>query len=264
MLRFLLPWHMNRLDLVMATSEQHAAQAILFFDVERERIAVTGSPRNDILFSDNETTGSDPSSIWIDEFHANDKQVFIFMPTFRDDGRPAYPYSWQDLDELAGRLGIGIVARLHPVDNARPTAALCEQFNNIRMHEPAADPYPLFKKIDCLITDYSSVVYDFMLLRKPIIFFCPDLEEFLQKSRSFCYDYNEVTPAPKIRTLEELEEQIMDITSGSPALPQREEEYQSVLNRFHYFQDGNSSERCYEAILSHFVTQNDVNSCWSH
>lgn len=161
-----------------------------------------------------------------------------------DDRRPDFPYSWQDLYELAERLGTRILARLHPVDTANPTNAQRERFRYIRLHDSAADPDTVFARIDCLITDYSSVVYNFMLLRKPIIFSCPDFEEFLENNRSFFYDYNEVTPARTVRSLEELDRQIGDITGNSRALSQWESECESVLRRIQHYQDSNSSARC--------------------
>ncbi|MGI9288761.1 MAG: CDP-glycerol glycerophosphotransferase family protein, partial [Pseudomonadales bacterium] len=181
------------------------------------------------------------------------KQVFVYMPTFRDDNRPAYPYSWEALDEVAGRKGIRILARLHPVDTAIPSKQQSNRFINIRLHDQTSDLYQLFGKVDCLITDYSSVVYDFMLLRKPIIFFCPDLNDFLRNSRSFCFDYQDVTPAPKVKTLAELESIIKKIVDNDSELARWHEQYEQVLKRFHFFQDSQSSARCHKAILERLV-----------
>ncbi len=247
-LRFYLPWHAAKLDLVMATSEQHAEQAQLFYGVQRSQVEITGFPRNDVLFS-NTPTRNDDASVWIDESHQQGKQVFVYMPTFRDDNKPAYPYSWEALDELAGRLSIRVLARLHPVDTAIPSQQQSSQFKNIKLHDQNSDLYQLFHKIDCLITDYSSVVYDFMLLRRPIIFFCPDLEDFLRNNRSFCFNYQDVTPAPKVKTLMELESIMKKIICNDAELAQWRTPYEQVLLRFHYYQDGQSSARCHTAIL---------------
>ena len=251
-LRFFLPWHNTELDLVIASSKQHAEQARDFFVIKQDNIVITGSPRNDILFSSEATVVEDEAASWIDNSHREGKQVFIYMPTFRDDRRPAFPHSWKKLDSLAGRLGIRILVRLHPVDAAIPSPTQLKQFENLFLHDKNADPYYLFSKIDCLITDYSSVVYDYMLLHRPIIFFCPDLDEFLRNSRSFYFDYLDVTPGPKPRTLEELENTMIKIISSDPETTPLNEAYEKTLRNFHKFQDGHSSERVYQEIFQRF------------
>lgn len=253
MMQFFLPWHTAELALVMATSEQHAQQAQMFFEVDRGKVVITGSPRNDIMFLHGPNEVTDNASTWVDKAHREGKRAFVYMPTFRDDKRPAYPYSWVELDKLAGRVRISVLVRMHPVDCARPSVEQIRQLKNVMVHDPNADPYTLFNKFDCLITDYSSVVYDFMLLRKPVIFFCHDLESFQRNSRGFCFDYKEVTPGPRARTLSELEAAIKMFVDTDMKIGPYRDAYEKVLNRFHVFQDGHSSERCYKAIVARLI-----------
>ncbi|MEN8261537.1 MAG: CDP-glycerol glycerophosphotransferase family protein, partial [Pseudomonadota bacterium] len=96
--RFLIPWHDTRLDLVFATSEQHAEQAMRFYGVPRERVAITGSPRNDILFSVSQAPiGNQPVRQWIGEQHQSGVKVFLWMPTFRDNKSSVFQESWGDV-----------------------------------------------------------------------------------------------------------------------------------------------------------------------
>ena len=61
---------------------------------------------------------------------------------------------------------------------------------------------------DLLITDYSSIFFDFLLLDRPIVFFPYDLEQYLSQDRAMYFDYEIMTPGPKCRTYDELELQI--------------------------------------------------------
>ena len=84
------------------------------------------------------------------------------------------------------------------------------QSKYIKVINPEYDPYPLLKLIDVLITDYSSIYFDFMLTNKPIIFFPYDLEEYLMKSREMYFDYEEFTPGNKVFIQEDLEKALLE------------------------------------------------------
>lgn len=68
---------------------------------------------------------------------------------------------------------------------------------------PHADPYPLLKYTNILITDYSSVFFDFLLLEKPIIFMCHDLEKYAIKM-GFYFDYERLEIGPICKTWQEV------------------------------------------------------------
>jgi len=81
---------------------------------------------------------------------------------------------------------------------------------NIYFLDPTLDIYPLLKEADLLITDYSSIYFDFLHLDRPIIFFVYDLESY-KNERGFYFDFEKMTPGPKARTLKELIEKIEEI-----------------------------------------------------
>ena len=71
-----------------------------------------------------------------------------------------------------------------------------------------ADPYVFLKMADVLITDYSSIYFDYLLLDRPIIFFDYDLKEYLNDSRELYFDYDEFTPGEKVSNYHELKKAI--------------------------------------------------------
>jgi len=76
------------------------------------------------------------------------------------------------------------------------------------------DPYPLLKYTDCLITDYSSIFIDFLLLDRPIIFFPYDLADYNSNEGSY-YKYNSITPGNMVENSSELKDVLRSIAGGN-------------------------------------------------
>ena len=103
--------------------------------------------------------------------------------------------------------------------------------------------------VDVLVTDYSSIYLDFLLVDKPIIFIPYDLKEY-QSYRGFLFDYDCNTPGDKVFTQEAFIESL-DSSLNSPE--QYSAERRVVLDLFHKYQHGNSSSRILAKI-------NEINS----
>jgi CDP-glycerol glycerophosphotransferase len=122
------------------------------------------------------------------------------MPTFRDSN----PNFLQDLEIDATVLNVTLQAsnvvlliKLHP---GTPDAAL-KQFadhSNIRILDGADDIYPILPFCDYLITDYSSIFIDFLLLDREMFFFSFDLDLYIAKNRSLYYDYRDIAPGRQL------------------------------------------------------------------
>src|SRR5207245_1086903 len=105
-----------------------------------------------------------------------------------------------------------------------------------------------------LITDYSSVFFDFMLLDRPVIFYPYDFDEFLIESTHLYYDYYKELPGPFAKNEEELFELIKTIELIFNQKEYREK-YDKFKNRFNYYKDGKSCERLYNRLLKGFDSQ---------
>jgi CDP-glycerol glycerophosphotransferase (TagB/SpsB family) len=108
-----------------------------------------------------------------------------------------------------------------------------------------ADVYPVMGYADCMITDYSSIYMDYILLDRPIIFFPYDLEHYLQK-RGIQHDYNTITPGPKCLTQAEVQQALREIVvdGGDSWRNSRE----TVRRDFYEYRDGRSCERLFAEI----------------
>jgi len=96
-----------------------------------------------------------------------------------------------------------------------------------------------------LITDYSSIYFDYLLLDRPIIFAPFDKKVYIQEDREFYFDYDKVTPGPQAINWNEVMQAIETFTIN-PKSYTREREI--IKNKFHTYQDAQSTERVYKAI----------------
>lgn len=107
----------------------------------------------------------------------------IYMPTFRD-AKPEYINEaipdWNSMNLFCKENGIVLFLKLH-----RETP-LPDDFDlsNIETLNNEMDVYPLLPLFDALVTDYSSIMFDFALTKKPVILYTYDMEEYVQNSRN--------------------------------------------------------------------------------
>lgn len=235
----LIPWHLVRPNFSIATSPAHARQGAKTFDISEDQISITGFPRNDQLANTSVDATGDPDLIWINTQKNHGHSVILYMPTFRDNQRN-FKLDLHELDSMAGRVGIRLLIKLHPVSR-RDFVSDSNHLQNIMLADTGLDANRLYPMVDGLISDYSSASFDFILTEKPLIFFVPDQDQYQKFSRSLYYDFNEVTPGPKANTLTELEENLAQLNKDG--LESWRDHYSQVLDLFHTYRDGSACER---------------------
>ncbi|MDF2820331.1 MAG: hypothetical protein K0R15_772 [Clostridiales bacterium] len=208
---------------LLATSEFSANIIGNAFEVNRERIIISGYPRNYIALNED-------SNLFIpqnEEIYRERIQAIInegykiigFLPTFRDK-RETMIFGTDNIKELEGFLDFCEESKLKIVGKFH-FAGKNDKFGEFQTHEafinlPSdADVYTFLNLFDVLITDYSSIYFDFLLWRKPIIFFPYDLEYYRDQDRGLIFDYEEYTPGPKVFNLDELK---LILSSGIESL----------------------------------------------
>ena len=97
---------------------------------------------------------------------------------------------------------------------------------------------------DILITDYSSVFFDYANLKRPMIFFMYDLEHYKNESNGFYIDLNEL-PGPIVETQEDLEKSIEDVDFNIGS----SKKYKEFNEKYNYLDDGNASKRVIEKVI---------------
>ena len=109
------------------------------------------------------------------------------------------------------------------------------------------DIQQMLLECDILLTDYSSVYFDFLLLDRPIIYIPYDLEEY-KRERGLLYDFDEVTCGDKTLT----QKQFIESIKNNLENPAKDElKRKEITERFHLYNDGKASERLFNFIKNH-------------
>ncbi|MGH2401775.1 MAG: CDP-glycerol glycerophosphotransferase family protein, partial [Candidatus Limnocylindria bacterium] len=143
-----------------------------------------------------------------------DRRVILYAPTFRGD-RVTDARHREDLDLPALRDALGadhvLLVRLHPFVRARTSIGpdLAGFAVDVSDHH---DINELMLISDILVTDYSSAIFEFSLLERPMIFFAPDHDDY-ERERGFYFDYRSGVPGPVVKTTAELVETIRSAAS---------------------------------------------------
>lgn len=161
---------------------------------------------------------------------AKNKKIILWAPTFR--GNAAFPHivGKEIVDELESTLGKEylIITKAHPhIDN----------WGIVSNCDIASER--LLPVVDILITDYSTIIFEFMLLKKPIILFVPDYYNFI-KERGFYIDFKSI-PGLWAETKEELIAAIKGVRNSS-------DDYKKFIGRYMEACDGNSTKRILDYI----------------
>ena len=129
-----------------------------------------------------------------DELGIGDGKVILYLPTHRDEGKTIAEVnrSLMMLDEALTSCGFDGLCfyKLHPYDI--PLMSDLPEFRNVKYVGSDIDTYNLLGVIDILISDYSSVIFDFECTKKPIIGFGLDLENYVKRNRDLYFKPNQV------------------------------------------------------------------------
>lgn len=214
------------------------------FGVSQDKVYTYGLPRTDILFD--MTKLKERAQDFYKQYpRLAGKKLILYAPTFRDneskDNRAI-----SDIYKIARSLpDYVIMFRLHPFvarafEDAEQHAV--KKADNIISVSSYPDINTLLIVADCLITDYSSVIFEYCLLNKPMIFYAYDLEEFCKSGRGFYRSYEEYVPGPVAKNIEELTELIRNNHLQADKI-------RNFVAEHYKYLDGKSSERIYNNIF---------------
>lgn len=154
-----------------------------------ERYAPIGYPRNDVLLR--EPTPDDLVNVDADALalarrtRAAARRVIFYAPTFRDANRAQWVLD-AGLARIAKQIaarGDALIVNLHPVEQPH-LEELRPALPGVTFVAPGSDAYPLLRECDALVTDYSSLMFDWLLLDRPVLLFRPDHRDYTERSRT--------------------------------------------------------------------------------
>ncbi|MDR0911304.1 MAG: CDP-glycerol glycerophosphotransferase family protein [Methanobrevibacter sp.] len=220
-----------------------------------DKMLETGYPMNDIFFNYNEDM-----IIKLKQKLAIDlnKKVILYAPTWRDDEAVS---SWNhtfnlqlDFEMLKEKLSDTHVLILKHHHLIMESAEIGEEFTDFVVDLSTHDDVQELSLIsDICITDYSSVFFDFAHLKRPILFFTPDLEHYKENVRGFYLNMYEDLPGPVIKTNEDLIDGIINIDKVKDKFA---DNYDKFFNDYCSFCDGNSANDLIDIVFGE--NQNDL------
>ncbi len=205
--RFYHPEVYRRPDLFLSASAFQTAMFSPAFRISADRCIEEGYPRNQILLcSENErasfiSTFEEDSTAQLIKDLSEFNKVYVYMPTWRDSGSSAlHDFDYQKIMPILNNNGDALVVKDHFNNPGKRTF----REGNIFFLQPSADIYPILPYTDTLITDYSSVLYDYILMEgKNVILYIFDYDNYTEQ-RDFFYPFEENVIGQKAFTFDEL------------------------------------------------------------
>ena len=209
---FFHPESFRKPDWVLTSTPFQTKMFSTAFRIPGERCLEFGYPRNELLQATEKECLEfmdryEPESTrhLISDIKQNGyRKVFIYMPTWRDSQRELFVQSF-DLDRMNQILKTQeSLLLLKPHANTIIDPSALTRYSNIVLVNAKADVYPILPFTDVLITDYSSVLYDYILMEhKEVILYLYDYDEYVAE-RDFYYPFDENVVGKKVRSFEQL------------------------------------------------------------
>ena len=208
----------------------------------------TGYPRNDILHKENKEVFA--RQIREKLGIPTDKKTILYAPTWRDDefyGHGQYKFTLKlDLQKMKEKLSDEYVVLLRThyyIADAIDTTGVEDFVYNVCRYNDIAELYLIS---DILITDYSSVFFDYAGLKRPMLFYTYDLEKYRDDLRGFYIDMETEVPGPLLLTTEEVIDAIQNIDEVNETYAER---YKAFYKRFCGWEDGHAAEKIVDFVF---------------
>lgn len=229
----------NTFDKVVVGSDEMSTIFQMAFGLRPHQILKLGIPRTDLFFDKKRI-----DKIKIDmakKINSQNKKIILYTPTFRDEEIVNFKLKLE-LDKMYKHLSKDyyLILKLHP--SIKNTFDIEKKYRNfVKDLSDYKQLNHLLLITDILISDYSSVPFEFSLLNKPMIFFSYDLNEYM-KNRGLWYNYEDLVPGPIVKNTDEL---IYCIKSQSFEV----RKVKAFSDNWNKYNDGQSSARFVDYLI---------------
>lgn len=242
------------IDYILSYSKLYTYMLSSIFNIDINKFVYTGMPRNDLLLNVN----AKKHLAKIIKRELSNKKVIFYVPTFRRrkdkdrrEGKPIYISKiFSKIDKYMEDFNCFFIVKQHPVEG---DLIYENQYKNIffltddDFNKNNIDFYETLGASDLLVTDYSSVYFDYLLLNKPIIFWTSDLDMY-EERRGFLFEHIEqMMPGPHVKTVNEL---LAAISKFLIDFEWYSFERNHIKKLVHAFDDFNSSKRVWDTFIS--------------
>ncbi len=223
-------------------SARHNAEA---FAISEKKFYPVGVPRTDIFFDENYKKETRAKMLEVFPACKNCNKVYLYGPTFRGNGANSayFPFDKIDLEAWGKMLeeeNSVLIVKMHPFVTKR--IEIPEKYKD-RIYDATSyrEVNDILFIIDVLITDYSSIIYETSLLRKPMLFYAFD-QKYYEATRDFYEPYDDLVPGKIVHDFDEL----------MLALKNKDYEFEKMDGFIHKnftYTDGKSTDRVIDQII---------------
>ncbi|WP_241198588.1 CDP-glycerol glycerophosphotransferase family protein [Cytobacillus horneckiae] len=233
----------EKFDKVIVGSDVMANTFMSAFNLSSERILRTGIPRTD-FFYDEDMKKNIVTRFSAENHNLQNKKKILYAPTYRDNELNNFQLTLE-LDQMQVQLGDDyiVLLRLHPA--VQTSINFAEKYPGF-VYDYSGSQYDINDLLlfaDLLVTDYSSIPFEFSLMNKPMIFFAYDLEAY-QRERGLMSHYEKMVPGPVVGSTNEL----INIIQTEKYDYKLIQEYASKWNKY---STGHSSRRLVQYMFEH-------------
>ena len=211
---------------VISTSDAVSAYYPSTFNLDRKYILQLGQARNDVFFDSKLEEGNIPKFL-------KEEKIITYMPTHRNYGKGKKEINidecldYEKLNQFCKDNNCYFVIKKHIHLKSTPLRTNYERV--IDISNSGVDPQVLLKYTDVLITDYSSCYTDYLLLDRPVVFYVFDYDDYVSNMRDLYFEFDEVTPGPKVREFDDLIETLQQIMNGADTFGSERERVKNIF-----------------------------------
>nr|GGG73431.1 hypothetical protein GCM10011398_17360 [Virgibacillus oceani] len=212
------------------------------------RMIESGYPRNDFLIHANNQKNI--TQIKEKNQLPLNKKIILYAPTWRDNqfyAKGKYKFTlMMDLKKMQRELGDThiILLRLHYL--VAEKLDISDYDNFVYDFSSYEDIRELYLISDMLITDYSSVFFDYAILQRPMMFYVYDIDNYRDTLRGFYFDFEMNAPGPLVKSTDEM---IMEIKQMGVDGFEPSQTTKDFYQKFCYLEDGNASKRVVKEVF---------------
>jgi CDP-glycerol glycerophosphotransferase len=237
---------MRRWSALLVPSEYFVETFVASYGYQGELVR-KGLPRNDLLVRgvDDEWVLAKKRELGL----PTDRRLVLYCPTFRDRARRMdTPYDLPlDLEPMRRALASThfLMLRMHYLDSYKLSRRYDPFAANLSNHHDVTE---LLLIADVLVTDYSSVMFDFANTGRPMAFFTYDYEDYVRDERGTYVDLPDIAPGPMVSTTEELIAALQSVDDDALKFKERYEQFRA---RFCSYETGHAAE----AVVAEFFAR---------
>jgi CDP-glycerol glycerophosphotransferase len=244
------------ISLFPAASEVSAGRLRTAFALPAARVVVTGDPRDDVMVTGSEEERTANARALVFErlgLVPDVSRLLLYAPTWRDgETDPGVPTAaeWRRIADFLERTGSRLIVRPHHLGVGDYEAGVrsSDRIHLLTVHE-LSDVTPALPAIDTLVTDYSSIAFDFALAGRPIVYLAPDVDSYTA-SRGLYVPYATFSGGSETADWTGLLD-LLERADADPAVRDRLAGHAVRLAELHHaFRDGRNTGRVYSEIIA--------------